>query len=104
MRNYQLTETAQADLEEIFDYIAGRMRNPDGAQVVLEYLYNAMQAVADNPGCGHERRDLTNRPVKFYRQCKEHKYYNIFDPNSQPITIVRVASVPRDFVSLLDQA
>jgi len=103
MSEYQLTERAQQDLDDIVDYIAGKMENPDGAEVVLEYLYQAMQEVADRPGRGHTRPDLTNRPVRFYRRDKAHKYYLIFDPGSRPITILRIASVRRDFLSLLDE-
>ena len=101
MRTYQLTEQAQADIEEILDYIAERMENLDGAKVVLDYLHTAMQEVAEDPQRGHSRRDLTDRPVKFYRKSKEHKYYILYYPDAQPVLILRVASIRRDFVSLL---
>ena len=101
MRSYLLTEQAQADIEEILDYIAERMANPDGAEVVLDYLHTAMQEVADDPKKGHARRDLTDRPVMFYRKSKEHKYYILYDPVARPVIILRVAGIRRDFVSLL---
>ena len=101
MRNYRLTEQAQSDIDEIVDFIAHRKENPDGARVVLDYLHASMQEVADNSKLGHRRPDLTDKPVKFYRHNKDDKYYILFDPTAQPITILRVASVRRDFVSLL---
>ena len=102
MTNYKLTDHAQADLEGIIDYIAGTKHNPEGAAVVLNYLYQAMEEVAGRPERGHARPDLTNRPVYFYRKNKAQKYYLIFDPNSRPVLILRVVSVRRDFHSLLD--
>lgn len=104
MRNYELTEVAQSDIDEILDFIAERKQNVDGAQAVLDYLHAAMQDLAEDPNRGHYRRDLTDRPVKFYRKGKEHKYYLIFDPDTRPVRILRVASVRRDFVSLLEQS
>lgn len=103
MSDYQLTELAQRDLEEIVDFIAGKLNNPDGAQVVLDYLYQAMEEVGARPTRGHIRPDLTNRPVRFYRKGKTQKYYLIYDPASRPLTILRTASVRRDFFSLLEE-
>lgn len=102
MRNYELTELAQRDVDEILEFIAVRKGNPDGAQVVLDYLHSSMQALADNPNLGHFRVDLTDRPVKFYRGSKNHKYYIVFDPECSPIRILRVTSIRRDFVSLFE--
>ena len=103
MRTYQLTEQAQTDIEEILEFIAEHKKNPQGARVVLDYLHAAMSDVADDPNRGHYRRDLTNAPVKFYRKSKAHKYYLVFDPISRPVRILRIASVRRDFIRLLDE-
>lgn len=102
MNSYELTEQAQQDIDELIDFIALRKNNPDGAEVVLDYLYASMQDLADNPNLGHFRRDLTDRPVKFYRRDKQHKYYLVFEPETVPLRIVRVAGVNRDFINLLD--
>lgn len=102
MIGYQLTRAAQTDIEDIIDYICVTLQNPDGADVVLEYLYGAMQEVTEEPSRGHRRPDLMNRPVKFYRSSKKHKYYLIFDSETEPVTILRVASIRRDFLSLLE--
>jgi antitoxin ParD1/3/4/toxin ParE1/3/4 len=104
MRNYELTEVAQRDIDEILDFIAERKQNVEGAQVVLNYLHQAMQDMADDPNRGHYRRDLTDRPVRFYRKSKAHKYYLVFDPDTRPVRILRVASVRRDFVDLLEKS
>jgi len=102
MSDYELTEHALADLEDIIDYVAGIKHNPEGAAVVLDYLYQAMEEVATRPERGHPRPDLTNRPVYSYRKSKAHKYYLIFDPHSRPVRILRVVSVRRDFHFLLE--
>ncbi|MBX3166874.1 MAG: type II toxin-antitoxin system RelE/ParE family toxin [Candidatus Eremiobacteraeota bacterium] len=103
MSDYQLTDLAQRDLEEIVDYIAGKLNNPDGAQVVLDYLYQAMEDIGERPSRGHARPDLTDRPVRFYRKSRAQKYYLIFDPSTRPVIILRIASVRRDFLGLLEE-
>lgn len=103
MSEFQLTELAQRDLEEIVDYIAGKLDNPDGAQVVLDYLYQAMEDIGERPSRGHARPDLTHRPVCFYRGSKAQKYYLIYDPGSRPVIILRIVHVRRDFFALLEE-
>ena len=58
---YILTLAAQSDIEEIVSTLW--MENPEAAELVEERLYAAFDLLADNPGLGHEREDLTDRPV-----------------------------------------
>ena len=36
--NYVLTESAEADIDEVFDYIAGELVNPDAASAFADEL------------------------------------------------------------------
>ena len=95
-----LTKQAQEDINEILEFILARSENRHGALVVLNYLHEAM-ADSNNPNLGKYRKDLTDRPVKFYRKHKSHKYYILFNPTIKPTHIIRVASIRRDFARLL---
>lgn len=58
----------------------------------------AIQLLADTPGVGHVRRDLTDRPVLFW---PVGRYLLIYRADRQPIEIVRVVSAYRDVSSFL---
>ncbi len=103
MKNYVLTKQAQEDINEILEFVLDHSQNEHGALVVLNYLHEAMADVGKNPNLGKYRKDLTDRPVKFYRKHKSHKYYILFNPTIQPIHIIRVASIRRDFARLLEE-
>jgi plasmid stabilization system protein ParE len=62
---YVITETAVADLHEIWEYIADD--SPDVADRVFQELLNECERLASDPGIGHTREDLIpKRPVKFW--------------------------------------
>jgi len=56
-----------------------------------------MEMLSENPMLGHERKDLTSKPVRFW-PFKWH--YLIIYTNSSPVEIVRVLSGYRDISSL----
>lgn len=61
---YTLTETAAADLDEMWEYIAAD--NIDAADRVFEELLDACDRLGTNPGMGYAREDLvSSRPMKF---------------------------------------
>lgn len=61
---YQLTASAQRDVDQITDFIAGD--NIDAALRVHEALEAAFRHLAEMPEMGHTRADLTVRPLKFW--------------------------------------
>lgn len=61
---YRLTTGAQQDLDRIGDFIAED--NVDAALRVYDALEEAFRHLAERPGLGHTRMDLTARPVKFW--------------------------------------
>lgn len=52
-----------------------------------------MQLLADNPGIGHVRLDLTDADVRFW---SVFKYLVIYRPETKPLEIVRVLHGRRD--------
>lgn len=58
MADYRLTEPAQRDLLALAEFIA--QDHPVVAHQVLDQLESAMHRLAERPGMGHSRRDLTN--------------------------------------------
>ena len=58
---YRLTREAQANVNEITEFIAED--NVDAAIRVLDALEHAFARIAANPEIGHNRDDLTDRPV-----------------------------------------
>jgi len=64
VKGFVLHPDAYNDLDEIWDYIASD--NLDAADRVREELYEAMSSLVSFPRQGHQRSDLTSRPVRFW--------------------------------------
>ena len=94
--NYVLSELAEQDIDDIVDYIM--QDSIKAANTFVDSLYGALQKLSDQPGIGHRREDLTDRPVKFWT-FKWH--YLIVYRDSDPLEIVRVLSGYRDILNLL---
>jgi len=64
MKSYRLTPVAEDDLFEIWAYIA----EDDllAADRLEADIFNACQRLAEKPDLGHFRRDLTDKPVRFF--------------------------------------
>lgn len=93
---YQLTASTQRDVDQIIDFIAED--NVDAALRVLDALEEAFRQLAERPGMGHTRADLTARPVKFW---SVYSYLIVYDPASSPLTVVAVLHGARDVEDLL---
>jgi toxin ParE1/3/4 len=61
-------------------------------------IYDAVGRLAETPGIGHTRQDLTDRPVKFW---SVYSYLIVYDSESRPLTIVAVLHGARDVEQLL---
>ena len=57
-----------------------------------------MQRLAENPGIGHVRSDLTDEDVRFW---PVFKYLVIYRPETAPLEIVRVLHGRRDVERIL---
>lgn len=96
VRNYELTEQAEKDLDEIYDTIAAD--NAMAADQFVDILFDAMDSLARMPGIGHVRSDLTSLPVRFW---PVRRYLIIYREEVVSVTILRVVSAYRDIVALL---
>ncbi len=61
---YVLSVDAELDLDQIWEYVAED--NPDAADRWIDKLFDAFQSLAQTPGIGHRREDLTSLPVLFW--------------------------------------
>jgi antitoxin ParD1/3/4/toxin ParE1/3/4 len=54
--------------------------------------------LGSDPGIGHAREDLTDRPLKF---CPVYAYLVVYDPETKPVQIIRVLHGMRDVEEIL---
>jgi len=97
VREFRLARRALGDLQEIWDFISED--NLDAADRVMEDFYRAFGQLAETPGMGHRRADLTNRDVLFWPVYS----YLIVYRHSDPLSIVRVFHGRRDVKKLLKE-
>jgi antitoxin ParD1/3/4/toxin ParE1/3/4 len=95
MKPFRLSSEAARDIREIWSYIAAD--SVKAARKVRLALFDACQRLAEIPRVGHTREDLTDQPVLFWPVAS---YLIIYDPNSKPLSIVRVVHGARDVPSL----
>ena len=95
---YQLTPSAARDLDAIYGYIA--QDNLRAAGRMLQRFLEAFRKLADQPGVGHLREDLTDEPFRFW---SVGAYLIIYRPGTDPLEILRVVHGSRDIASLLEE-
>ena len=96
MSHFVLTPAAEGDLLKIIEYLEGE--SLDAVLKVVDALDEAMQRLAENPGIGHVRPDLTGEHVRFW---SVFKYLVIYRPETEPLEIVRVLHGRRDVKRIL---
>jgi plasmid stabilization system protein ParE len=64
VNKYVLNVDAEQDLNEIWEYIADD--SIDAADRWIAKLFDAFESLAQFPGTGHKREDLTAFPVLFW--------------------------------------
>src|SRR5580700_10719235 len=92
MKTYRLTRKAEDDIFEIWTHIAPE--NLDAADRLEADFFHACQRIADRPDLGHFRRDLTDKPVRFF--AVRGTYLIVHDPASEPLEVLRVLHGARD--------
>jgi plasmid stabilization system protein ParE len=93
---YILSEDADRDLDDIWDYIAAD--NVDAADRWIGKLFDAFDAIGNTPGIGHKREDLTAYPVLFW---PVGAYLVIYRATTLPVEIVAVTQGARDIPAFL---
>jgi plasmid stabilization system protein ParE len=95
-KGYQLTAAAERQRDEIAAFIA--KDSIDAALRIYDALEEAFEQLAEMPGMGHTREDLTEQPLKFLRV---FSYYVVYVPESEPLAIVAVIHGARDVARIL---
>ena len=93
---FKLSPEACQDIQQIWAYI--RADSIKAARRVRLQILDACRRIAENPGIGHSREDLTDKPVRFWPVAS---YLIIYNPAPRPVEIVRVVHGARDVPSLL---
>jgi len=94
---FQLAEDAILDIDEIWLYLLEREGLETADRIVTE-IFQAFYRLAEVPGTGHRRADLTSRSVLFYRI---FSYLIVYQPGSVPLTILGVLHGKRSIARLL---
>jgi plasmid stabilization system protein ParE len=97
MSGYQLTPAADADLEEIWQYVcesSGAVR----ANALEDELHTAMDTLGKSPGIGHLRHDLADEALRIWTV---HKFLIVYRPEIRPVQVVRVLHGARDLQAIL---
>lgn len=84
-RGYGLHPQAYSDLDEIRDYIA--QDSPDAADRVIDEIFDCFERLAQFPGLGHARPDLTSRGLRFVAV---RGYLIAYASERKPLRIVAV--------------
>ena len=87
MSDFLIAPAASNELDQIWEYYAIELRNPDAADRVIKEIFNAFRKLAKNPGMGHFRNDLADEPLRFWHV---RSYLIIYRSEKKPIEIVRV--------------
>lgn len=84
--NYSVAPLVLDDLDEIYAYVED-VEDENGADLVIDELYDAFPKISYSPGMGHRRQDLTDHDVFFWTVLKR---YAVVYRKTSPIAIVRV--------------
>lgn len=98
-KRFRMTPAAKADLIDIFEEI--RYDRPMAAERVLAELRAAMRRLAQSPGMGHVREELTdNETLKFW---PVYSFLIVYRFTTRPIEIIRVLHGKRDVRRILER-
>lgn len=97
-----ITEGAERDLEEIYDYIA-EFDSPEKADYVLSRLLEVAERLATLPDRGPHPRELQALGIREYRQTFFKPYRLIYRVIGKQVYIYLIADGRRDMQSLLAQ-
>jgi plasmid stabilization system protein ParE len=92
VKPFRLTPKAKDDLFDIWSYIAST--NLEAAERLENEIVQACERLADRPDLGHFRRDLTDKPVRFFPV--RANYLVVYDSASEPLEVLRVLHGARD--------
>ena len=95
MSRFLLSPAAAADVEGIAAFLDAHA--PHATDPVLQGLRDAMRRIAERPGIGRRREDLSDEPLRFHPVWS----YLVIYRETDPVEIVRVLHGARDVVRIL---
>jgi plasmid stabilization system protein ParE len=96
--DYFVSQKADLDINEIWDYIAED--NINAADKLIDKIYETFKRLSEMPFIGNVKSDWTDKELRFWSIKKYLIVYEINNNNS--ITIVRVLSEYRDVISIIE--
>jgi antitoxin ParD1/3/4/toxin ParE1/3/4 len=96
-RRYTLAPEAARDLVEIWRYVK-KESSQETADRVESVIRSKFAYLAEFPGAGHWRRDLTSAEVRFF---SVYSYLIVYRPESRPLEIVSILHGSRDVAGIL---
>jgi len=97
MRRYTLAPEAALDLVEIWRYLKNKA-NVEIAEGVERAIRDKIIFLANMPGAGHWRRDLTDESVRFFAV---YSYLIVYRPETKPLQVAAVLHGSRDVEQIL---
>lgn len=96
----KFSPTALNDLDEIYDYIANALKNPDAADNTINKILDKTDLLADNPEMG-TRLFFDNDLFSGYRYLVSDNYLAFYRISADSVFVDRVIYGKRDFMKLL---
>jgi plasmid stabilization system protein ParE len=99
MRRYILAPEAALDLVEIWRYLK-KKASVEIAERIERAIREKIVFLANMPGAGHWRRDLTDEPVRFFAV---YSYLIVYRPETKPLQVVAILHGSRDVERILSK-
>ena len=96
MPSYLLAPEALEDLQDIWDFVSRDSETAANRQI--DRLLEAFEQLARWPGKGHRRRDMGDRPIRFW---PEGSYLIVYREESAPLQIVAILHGARDVPTVI---
>jgi toxin ParE1/3/4 len=96
-RRYVLAPEAALDLVRLWRYVK-RESSKKIADRVEDAIRDQVVSLAQSPGIGHWRKDLTDEAVKFF---PVYSYLIVYRPDTKPLHVVAILQGRRDVEQIL---
>jgi plasmid stabilization system protein ParE len=73
-------------------------RSDQNAVRIFDQILEAMEKLAEMPGMGHRREDITDRPVRFW---SVHSFLIVYDPATKRLKILHIVHGARNLRGLV---
>lgn len=94
---YRLSITAEADIDEIIDYIALILKNPIAAKSLYDQLIKILQHLCEMPKIGHiVENEFDRRDDVRWLPINNYILYYVVNNEDRIINVLRVVSARRD--------